>query len=163
MEKVTSATSERDGLLRRAVPSMCCQHTPTWTTEPLIQLGRTTKCLGHIPQLSKNKFTSMHMHSYLRVCVGKCRQMGANSRYNSYTLLSIPPFHSSSLKAHIFGSSSRLGGESYRVGNPGGFSLLIFRGNAAWHNYPLPFECQMQQLPWSHLPRGATVGSTGQR
>lgn len=40
---------------------------------------------------------------------------------------------------------------------------MIFGGNTAWDNSPLPFECQMQQLPWSHLPRGATVGPAGQR
>lgn len=56
----------------------------------------------------------------------------------SYTLLSIPPFHSSSPKAHIFGTSSRLGGESYRVEKKGGFSLVISGGNAAWCNSPLP-------------------------
>ena len=124
MEKVISATSERHELLRRAVLSMYCQHTPTWTTEPLTQLGRTTKCLRHIPQLSKNKFTSMHMHNYLRVCVlvSADRWEQTQSILASYTLLSIPPFHSSSLIAHTFSISSSLEGESYRVEKTGGFS-----------------------------------------
>lgn len=60
--------------------SMYCQHTPTWAIEPLTQLGRTTKCLRHIPQLAKNKFTSMHMHNF-NVC--EHRQTGANTKHTS--------------------------------------------------------------------------------
>lgn len=141
--------------------SMYCQQTPTWATEPVTQLGRTTKCLRHIPQLAKNKFTSMHMHN--SVCVSTDRWEQTQNIPASYTLLSIPPFHSSSLKAQIFGTSSSLEGKSYRVEKSGGFSLVIFGCNAAWDNSPLPFKCQMQQLPWSHLPRGATVTPAGQR
>lgn len=55
----------------------------------------------------------------------------------SYKLLSIPPFHSSSLKAQIFGASSSLGGKSYRVEKSGHFSLVIFGANTAWDNSSL--------------------------
>lgn len=92
------------------------------------------------------------------MCVSTDRREQTQSIPASYTRLSIPPFHSSSLKAQIFGTSSSLGGKSYRVEKS-----VIFGGNTAWDNSPLPFECQMQQLPWSHLPRGATVGPAGQR
>lgn len=89
----------------RAALSTYCQHTPTWTTKPLTQLGRITKCPRHIPQLAKNKFT--FMHNYLHVCVTKRRRRGADSKsilathYFQSSLSMVPPLH-------IFGTSSGL-------------------------------------------------------
>lgn len=74
----------------------------------------------------------------IHITVCEHRQMGATqSIAASYTLLPIPPFHSSSLKAQIFGTNSSLGGKSYRVEKSGRFSLVIFGANTAWDNSSL--------------------------
>lgn len=90
-EKVTSGIS--GGLC-----SPCVVNMHPKTAEPPAQLGRTTERLRDIPQLSKNKFTSVHMLNYLRVRVAKRGQMGANSKYLYFPshLSPIPPL------THIF-------------------------------------------------------------
>lgn len=101
-EKVTSGIS--GGLCSPRVVNMHPR-----TAEPPAQLGRTTERLRDIPQLSKNKFTSMHMLNYLRVRVAKRGQMGANSKYLYFPS---QPSPRSSLNTHIFSTRSDLGGES---------------------------------------------------
>lgn len=136
---------------------MYCQHTPTWTTKPLTQLGRITKCPRHIPQPAKNKFTYMHMRNYLHVCVSKCRWRGADPKV--YLLhITFNPAFPCSLPYTFLALTQGL----IQSGKNRRFLSSDFLGQCCMAQLSLPFECQIQQLPWRYLPQGATLTPDGQ-